>query len=128
MFYGTRFKVIFSVSKYMSTLICVYAYHTNDIIKINKYLVLLFKQQNHAYVTIIIIYQIFSNCNIIHVGGMFLSSGKIKNFHGNSEEISSGKGIQILPLGMPGVISHIFSHMQATKIACHVFLDTGKKI
>lgn len=87
MFYGTRFKVIFSVSKYMSTLICVYAYHTSDIIKINKYLVLLFKQQNHTYITIIIIYQIFSNCNILHVGEMFLSSGKIKSFHGNSEEI-----------------------------------------
>lgn len=29
---------------------------------------------------------------------------------------------------MPGVISHIFSHMQATKIACHIFLDIGKKI
>lgn len=80
MFYDTRFKVIFSVSKHMSTLICVYAYHTSDIIKINKYLVLLFKQQNHAYVTIIIIYQIFFNCTILHVEGMFLSSGKIKKF------------------------------------------------
>lgn len=72
MFYGISFEVIFLVSKYMSTFICVYAYHTSDILKINKYLALLFKQQNHAHIIIIIILQIFSNYNIIHVGEMFL--------------------------------------------------------